>query len=149
MMTMTIRGAEQVLRRMTRLGEEMPAAVGRALFRFASVDIEAPAKQRYAPVVTGSLRSSIHTEQPVVTRRGASVIVGAGGAAAPYAAYVHENPRSGRTGGFSPSGRRYKRWSRVGQWKYLETPALEAARDGSGFAREMGAELEKVLRGLR
>jgi hypothetical protein len=51
---------------------------------------------------------------------------------------VHENPRSGKTGGFSPSGKPYftKRsrrggkkgsgFSQVGQWKYLEIPLLAA-----------------------
>lgn len=50
------------------------------------------------------------------------ITVGYGGAAALYAIAVHENPRSGKTGGLSPSGAKYKHWAGVGQWKYLETP---------------------------
>lgn len=63
------------------------------------------------------------------------------GYAAIYAARVHENPRAGKTGGVSPSGRKYlppllpsgRRstrivWSRVGQWKFLETPFKRLAR---------------------
>lgn len=59
------------------------------------------------------------------------------GFAAIYAMAVHENPRAGRTGGVSPSGRKYtagrttsgrrsnrKVYSTVGGWKFLER-ALE------------------------
>ena len=147
-MRMVVRGADETIRNLEALGDQMPAALGRALYRFAEVDITSPAKDEYAPVITGTLRSSIRTEQPELGRRGAKVIVAAGGAAASYAKIVHENPRAGQTGGMSPSGRRYKRWSRVGEWKYLETPAMLAASSGEGFAREAGAELEGVIRGL-
>lgn len=147
-MRLVVRGSDQVIRNLQALGDQMPAALGRALYRFAEVDVAGPAKQDYAPVVTGALRSSIRTEPPEIGRRSAKVVVAAGGAAAAYARIVHENPRAGRTGGTSPSGRRYKRWSRVGEWKYLETPAMLAASSGVGFAREAGAELEDVIRGL-
>ena len=55
------------------------------------------------------------------------------GFSAVYAAAVHENPRSGKTGGTSPSGKKYsagrttsgapsnrKVYSTVGKWKFLE-----------------------------
>ena len=48
--------------------------------------------------------------------------VGWVGYSAVYALAVHENPRSGKTGGKSPSGRPYKHWARRGKWKYLEDP---------------------------
>jgi len=57
------------------------------------------------------------------------------GYSAVYALAVHENPRAGKTGGFSPTGQKYtagrnpsgrkstrKVFSTVGQWKYLENP---------------------------
>lgn len=147
-MRLVVRGADDVIRNLHALGDQMPAALGRSLYRFAEVDITGPAKDEYAPVLTGALRSSLRTEQPEIGRRGARVVVAAGGAAASYAKIVHENPRAGQTGGTSPSGRRYKRWSRVGQWKFLETPAMLAASSGVGFVREAGAELEGVIRGL-
>lgn len=145
----TIRGANQVQASLATLGSAFPAALGRALYRFAELDITSIAKEAYVPVVTGALRSSIRTEEPVVTRTSAFVMVAAGGAAVKYALRVHENPRAGRTGGVSPQGRRYKRWSRVGQWKFLETPAMLAAQSGLVFAREAGAELDAVIHGLR
>jgi very-short-patch-repair endonuclease len=39
---------------------------------------------------------------------------------------VHENPRSGKTGGISPSGFPYEHWAQTGEWKYLETPVKQA-----------------------
>lgn len=145
-----IRGAREVMANLATLGGEMRHAMGRALTRFAEIDIATVSKNQYVPVITGALRSSIHVEKDVVfTPSSATVYVSAGGAAAPYGRKVHENPRSGRTGGLSPSGRRYKKWSRVGQWKFIEQPAMEAAARGVGFAREAGSEIEAVIRGLR
>jgi hypothetical protein len=145
-----IRGAREVMQNLEVLGEQMYPALGRALTRFAELDIAAVAKHDFVPVIFGALRSSIHVEKDIeFTSSTVTVFVSAGGAAAPYARKVHENPRAGITGGLSPSGRRYKRWSHVGQWKYLETPAIEAATSGVGFAREAGAELDAVIRGLR
>ena len=72
-------------------------------------------------------------------------VVGYGGASAPYALSVHENPRSGHTGGVSPSGRKYKHWARTGQWKYLETP-FKARADG--LSERIGAIISRdLLRG--
>ncbi len=55
---------------------------------------------------------------------------GAIGFSAIYALGVHENSRSGNTGGSSPSGKPYKdgSFSKVGQWKFLETPLKETNR---------------------
>jgi hypothetical protein len=60
------------------------------------------------------------------------------GYSAEYAIPVHENPRTGKTGGVSPSGRVYsagktpsgrkstrKVFSTVGEWKFLENPLKE------------------------
>ena len=43
---------------------------------------------------------------------------------ASYAWKTHENPRAGRTRGVSPSGHKYKHFAFTGQWKYLESAAL-------------------------
>lgn len=96
------------------------AAAG-ALYQGAT-NIMSESKLNYVPVDTGTLRSSGLVEQPKLEGDRVVVVLGYGGPAAPYALAVHENPRSGKTGGVSPSGQPYKRWARVGQWKYLETP---------------------------
>lgn len=62
-----------------------------------------------------------------VRRIGYSVAIGY---SAFYAPFVHENPRAGKTGGVSPSGRIYKPergskrqvFARGGNWKFLEGP---------------------------
>lgn len=47
--------------------------------------------QRLCPVDTGTLRSSGNVEGPIEEDGKAVIIIGYGGAAAPYAFYVHEN----------------------------------------------------------
>jgi hypothetical protein len=90
------------------------------------------ASRRLVPVVTNTLRSSGTVEAPVITADEVSVGMGYGGAAKKYARKVHENPRAGKTGGFSPSGKKYYPrpgipvpYSTVGEWKFLEKPFLE------------------------
>lgn len=55
---------------------------------------------------------------------------GAVGFSAVYALKTHENPRSGNTGGSSPSGTKYPEGSYavVGQYKFLETPFKQTNR---------------------
>lgn len=48
------------------------------------------------------------------------------GYSAPYTRKVHDNPRAGKTGGVSPSGKRYRHWAAVGEYKFLETAMREA-----------------------
>ena len=57
--------------------------------------------------------------------RGSSISLDVG-FSAPYARAVHENPRSGRTGGVSPQGRKYRKWAKVGQYHYLKTAVDES-----------------------
>lgn len=85
-------------------------------------------KENYVPVVTGTLRSTGYVSLPVALSDRVVISLGYGGPAARYALKVHENPRSGKTQGLSPSGKKYgpKDWSRVGEWKYLETPFNQA-----------------------
>lgn len=60
---------------------------------------------------------------------------------APYALSVHENPRSGKTGGVSPRGARYRSWAEHGKWKYLEHPHMAEeqtlTRDAARFFAEL------------
>ena len=97
----------------------VPAAQA-ALHRFAE-EVMADSKENYVPVRTGVLRGSGFVAD-AMTPTAAEVTLGYGGAAAEYAIPVHENPRSGKTGGKAPDGSTYKSYARVGEWKYLETP---------------------------
>lgn len=80
--------------------------------------------QEEVPVMDGNLRASGYVASDVKTK-GDSVYIGYH---AVYAAKVHENPRSGKTGGVSPSGRPYKKWAKVGKWKFLEDPIKKYAK---------------------
>ena len=70
------------------------------------------------------------TRQNIIDAAGLRPRMGALGFTAIYAAKVHENIRSGNTGGASPSGKSYREgsYSTVGQWKFLETPLKETKR---------------------
>lgn len=108
-------------------GDRLTELLAVMLYREAE-EIMARSKSQYVPVDTGTLRSSGTVLPPVVEGGKVSVTFGYGGAAAPYALRVHENPRSGKTEGVSPSGAKYSSWAKVGQWKYLEVPVNEARR---------------------
>ena len=86
-------------------------------------------------MVSGNLRSSGHVDPPKITAHGASVELGYGGPAAPYALAVHENPNAGKT----DSG------SQVGQWKYLETPYKQHLKKmDDRVAKDMKAQLPET-----
>ena len=140
-----IKGMDELKRVLARAGQQAPRAMAGPLYRFARQYVLLPAKQKYVPVVTSALKNSLATNGPFIRGRDVYVEVGAGGPAAPYAISVHENPRSGKTGGVGPSGQKYKRWSRVGQWKYLETPAKEAASKPGPLIRMVQAEMGKLF----
>lgn len=107
----------------------MGPAVFDAMVKSAYQSLEAvmaTSKEEYVPVDSGTLRSTGTVLQPEVSGMSATITMGFGGPSAPYALAVHENPRAGKTGGISPSGKPYESWARTGGWKYLETP-LKAA----------------------
>lgn len=54
--------------------------------------------QRYTPVRFGVLRASGHVKPPVIVNDGAEIMIGYGGAAAPYAWFVHEREVNRATG---------------------------------------------------
>jgi hypothetical protein len=141
---MKIEGLSEAVETLKTLGQRGQEAVGQLLKNFADTLIVAPAKEKYVPVATGNLRSTIRSVGPVIDGPKVTMLVVAGGPAAPYALKVHENPRAGKTGGVSPQGKKYPRtkggkptWATRGQWKYLETPAIEAAND-RGWLRKEG-----------
>ena len=138
-----LREAQTTLRTM---GRAAPVALGEALYREGET-IMARSKAEFVPVATGTLRASGHVTLPQRIGQRMRVVLGFGGPAAPYALAVHENPRSGQTGGVSPRGRLYKLWARVGEWKYLETPAKAAT---AGMADRLAGALRAILvRGAR
>lgn len=110
---------------LTRLGEQAPVAVAEGLVAHAETVMTESKTQ--APVVTGTLRASGFVAPAEIAGPEVTVTLGYGGAAAAYALPVHENPRAGHTMGFSPSGHKYRQWSRVGNWKYLEAPLNASA----------------------
>lgn len=105
--------------------DEFLDVIARELHR-SGEDVMGDSKENYVPVMDGALRNSGHVSEPERIPDGVRVEIGFGGPAASYALAVHENPRAGKTGGVSPSGQKYRKWAKVGQWKYLETPLKKA-----------------------
>ena len=133
--TMKLTGTEQVLATLKALGDDAEPAMQAALVHDALELLEE--SDKLVPRDFGTLAGSKYVEEaPLV------VTAGYGGAACAYALSVHENPRSGQTGGFSPSGKPYKTWAQVGQWKWLEEPFKART---AGFDDRVGAFLRKRL----
>lgn len=101
------------------------AAIGRALYQEGETIIK-EAKER-VPVDTGTLKNSGFVEPPVSAGNTVRVTVGFGGAAAEYAAIVHEDLEAHHT---------------VGGPKYLESVLHEHA---PGFADRIGAQVAQEL----
>lgn len=136
--TIEITGLEEIRRNFQALAAMSPEDMG--IVKAMNDEAETMmgiSKREYCPVVSGTLKSSGQVDPPVVSEIFASVTLGYGGAAKTYAWSVHENPRTGKTGGFLPvttfhvhapaktTYRKYKKWSQVGQWKFLETPVVQ------------------------
>ena len=138
-MQMKLEGHLDVMKVLQQLGALAPTTMRAALYQ-EGTDLLNEA-DKLVPRDTGALAGSKFQE---ITTEGNSpaVTVGYGGAAAKYALSVHENPRSGKTGGVSPSGHLYKHWAAVGEWKYLETPFKARM---TGFAARVGAFLRTAL----
>jgi hypothetical protein len=138
----TITGMDEVLRNLAAYGENTRQAAATALFEEARA-VEAESLARYVPVDTGQLRRdhAFVDESAKIEGDRVSIEFGYRG---PYAASVHENPRAGKTGGVSPSGRKYRHWATVGQWKFLETPLLEAEK---GMLSRLAGRIRDVLGG--
>lgn len=166
-LALEVRGEAKLLSALGQLAEGQHLAVERGLFRWGE-EVMAESKTQYVPVDTGQLRASGFVMTPSLkdvpagaapspeAHRAAlprqpdevAMVMGFGGPAAPYALSVHENPRSGKTGGVSPQGKKYKTWARVGQWKYLLIPVQNhAARLTEVVAEEVRTLVARVSRG--
>lgn len=127
MSRVTLIGEERLLAVLSRL-ENAEQALGRALYEEANRIFNE--SQLLVPVDTGTLRSSGQVTLPEQGPRGVSVTIGYGGAAAPYAIYVHE-----RLDLNHPNG---------GQAKYLEEPVMAAA---DGIADRLADTLDALAKG--
>lgn len=102
-------GSRALARELKRRARKAPKALAGALF------IEAEGimgkSKRIVPVDKGALRASGHVQTPQISGKKVSVTLGYGGAAAPYAVFVHERPA---------------RHNAPTQWKFLEVPLNQA-----------------------
>ena len=104
-----ISGTEALLKALLVSGEELTREVGRVLYYEATQVFDR--SQDIVPIDTGALRSSGVVDQPAVEGNEIFVAIRYGGAAAPYAAVVHENLEAYHA---PPT-----------QAKYLEQPLVE------------------------
>lgn len=106
-------GADAVRKKLQRAKVAIPNEVARALY--FETEIDAKEVKRRTPVDEGELRGSVHVSGPyIVYLRGRRVIytrISAGGPAAPYAIYVHEDLDA---------------FHKVGQAKFMESVILES-----------------------
>lgn len=110
-----------------RLRQKLPDEVGRALY--VETQIEATEVKRRTPVDRGPLRASIMVVGPTREGRRVYTMIVAGGPAAPYAIYVHEDLDAHHT---------------VGQAKFIESVLFESrAHMGARVARRI--ELSRAL----
>jgi hypothetical protein len=134
-------GTETMRKQIKDLAAIAPGAIALALYEEAE-ELITDIKENHIPVDQGTLKGSGYVVPPKPLPGGGYVVrMGFGGAAAPYAWAVHENPRSGKTGGISPSGRRYKTWAKVGAWKYFERPFLTWS---AGLNKRVSSRLGKI-----
>lgn len=102
-------GSKALTKELQRRARGAPKALARALF--AEAEQIMGKSKRIVPVDKGSLRASGHVQLPQVSGTKVTVTLGYGGAAAPYAVFVHEKPA---------------RHDPPTQWKFLERPMNEA-----------------------
>lgn len=115
--------------RLSTLKKNLPEVIGAALYQ--ETGVEATEVKKRTPVDKGALRASVHVEGPFRDGRAVWCNIVAGGPAAPYALFVHENPDA---------------FHKVGQWKYLESVIMESrAYMGARVAKRI--ELNRALAG--
>lgn len=139
--TVKVSGVDRFERLLQQYGDKVAGALATALYEEGKM-LLTDSKENYVPVDTGNLQDSGHVTEPRLDGSTLVVDVGYGGYAAPYALSVHENPRSGKTGGVGPSGQIYKHWAAVGGWKYLELPFKEAKK---GMSQRLAERARRVL----
>lgn len=126
MISMKIKGDKGLEKMLSRLGGKAPSIVGNALY-VEGEDIMGDSKDNYVPVDLSTLKNSGHVNLPEIDGSKVLVRLGFGGAASAYALRQHETPDYHHT---------------VGQWKYLETPALNAA---AGMGKRLASRIRSSL----
>lgn len=124
----SVKGAIELKLALMRLGDRAPKAAAKALYQEVEENVTAPAKEIYTPVDTGNLRSTIHTELPVIEGTRVTVTVRAGGPEAPYALAVHERLNA--------------RHAPPTQAKYIERPLTDAKK---GMAARLAKRIREEL----
>lgn len=121
-------GWDRVQRVLVRGGAAGVAAAGQAVFEEAQLVFAD--SQVLTPVDTGALRSSGQVKPPMVDGDGVVVEITYGGAAAPYALYVHEDPEARHA---SPTSA-----------KFLEIPVLTHVDD---MTQRIADRIERLMQG--
>lgn len=116
----------------------LPGGIARGLTKWGEETMGEIKGNPDVPVMDGQLRGSGVVLPVQVSGDVTTLTLGFGGPAAPYAIKVHENPRSGKTGGVSPRGAKYRKWAKVGAYKFLEGPM---ARRGPKVPEAIAAEV--------
>ena len=115
-----IRGAVEMIKKLTGFQEKFPERVAEALYQEAQIEMteakrRTPVDVNYTggrkPPHPGQLRASGIVHQPIREGKSISVTLSFGGGAIDYAIWVHEIEEN-----FHP----------VGQWKYLESVLNES-----------------------
>jgi hypothetical protein len=114
-----LRGLDKLVQQIDR-GVKPERALVRAVYAEATTVLNE--SKKIVPVDDGYLKNSGKVEAPKVSPRETSVEVTYGGAAAPYALYVHEDPEASHAPGKT--------------FKYLEIPALAHADKFSRGVKE-------------
>lgn len=122
--SLTFTGVGDLRAELERLGAEAPRIAAKILYREAEQIMTASKDQ--VPVDTGALRASGHVQPPVVQEARVTVLLGYG---KEYAIFVHEDLDAHHA---------------TGNAKYLEKPALEAAK---GLEGRLAAALRVELAG--
>lgn len=136
---LTLKGSDTFREKLRGMGRSAIPALAEALTLEFEAVIE-DAKDNYVPTVSTNLKGSGHVMPPMLTPNTVIVVGGFGNAAVKYAKRTHDNPRAGKTGGISPQGRRYKKWSRVGEYKFLSKPLRRRAK---GLERRVWKTIER------
>jgi hypothetical protein len=131
-------GDKDLLDRLVRMGRDATAVVGRVMFNYANDVFNR--SQYLVPVDTGSLRSSGRGESTVLECFQVVVSIKYGGAAAPYALWVHEVPPPEE----AVPGARSAYHLPPTQWKYLEQPLLDTIED---FKVEFRQTVQRLVEG--
>lgn len=121
-----LRGLDKLIQQIDR-GIKPQAALARAVYAEATTVLNE--SKKIVPVDDGYLKNSGKVEAPQISPKETSVEVTYGGAAAPYALYVHEDPDARHAPGKT--------------YKYLEIPAMAHS---DKFARGVKERLISYIR---